>query len=94
MRGVDLQLNLLHEMHPLSSQTTAREYAHRAAVGLARHGHVSGVRLEAHFDGQDESHSLRWRDKQEDGDTHLDFNRVTEDAAEAIALALVHAVKG
>jgi hypothetical protein len=81
-------------MHPRLAPTTGADCAYKAAVGLARHGHVPGVSLEIAFDDRREHRALYWPDQSVAGDTHLDFNRVTEDAAEAIALALVHVVKG
>ena len=45
------------------------------------------------FDTIDQEVTLRWEETNPAAD-NLDFNRVTEDAAEAIALALVHVVQG
>jgi hypothetical protein len=87
---MDLHLTHLQEMHPVLPLTTALEYEYRAAIGLARHGHTPGVRLAISHDGQSRHDRLHWRQASPDADLQLDFNRVTEDAAEAVALAVVH----
>lgn len=80
----------LKTMHPLLPLTTALEYAHRAGVGLERHGHKPGASLATRFDRESRDATLHW-ESPDPGDVELlDQNRVTEDAAEAIALALVH----
>jgi hypothetical protein len=91
---MDLNLGLLREMHPRLEFTTAREYAYRAAVGLERHNHTQGVALAVHLDSRRRAATLSWPDRAGDGATLLDFHRVTEDAAEAIALVLLHAARG
>jgi hypothetical protein len=91
---MDLQLSQLHELHPLLAQTTAFEYAHRAAVGLRRHSHSPGVSLGIALDDQWRRGTLHWQEASLNSGEQLDFHRVTEDAAEAIALALVHVAKG
>ena len=81
-------------MHPLLPATTAAEYAHRAAIGLERHRHVSGVVLKTRFDREKRDASLHWTSATPGAEDQLDGNRVTEDAAEAVALAFVHVAKG
>jgi hypothetical protein len=91
---MELDLLRLKQMHPLLSTSTALEYAFRAAIGLARHGHRSGVMLNITMDDQDRDAQLLWAPNQI-GVAHLvDYHRVTEDAAEAIALALVSVARG
>jgi len=81
-------------MHPLLPASTATEYGHRAAVGLERHRHVSGVALTALLESETPEASLYWiRSPSSDAD-QLDRHRITEDAAEAVALALVHVARG
>lgn len=89
-----VDLSRLHEMHPLLSHSTSREYAYRAAVGLARHGHLSGIPLRTVLDGNHAVETLQWRETADGNEEQLDFHRVTEDAAEAIALAVVHTARG
>lgn len=91
---MDLHLIRLQEMHPVLPLRTALEYEYRAAIGLARHGHTPGVRLAVSHDGRRRQDRLHWREASPDADLQLDFHRVTEDAAEAVALALVHAGRG
>lgn len=81
-------------MHPLLPYSTAVEYGHRAAVGLERHAHRPGVTLETLFDEETGDATLHWKMAgPEDGD-QLDRHRVTEDAAEAIALGFVRMARG
>jgi len=81
----------LKSMHPLLPVSTAVEYAHRAAVGLERHRHAPGVNLAIVNEGRA---SLHWvRPKPGDQEQH-DRHRITEDAAEAVALALVYVGRG
>jgi len=83
----------LKSMHPLLPASTAAEYAYRAAVGLERHDHEPGVDLETLVQGQEGKASLHWLPSS-GGAEQLDRHRITEDAAEAIALALVHVARG
>jgi hypothetical protein len=87
---MDLHLTHLQAMHPTLSLTTALEYEYRAAVGLTRHGHAPGVHLAISLDGQRRRYQLYWGEISQDADVQLDFHRITEDAAEAVAIALVH----
>jgi hypothetical protein len=91
---MELNLGRLEEMHPLLSQAAARDYAHKAAIGLERHDHVPGVPLAISADGIPQQGALYWLDTQAGDDALYDTNRVTEDAAEAIALVLVHVANG
>lgn len=91
---MELHLNRLHDMHPILSLSTALEYEYRAAVGLARHRHSSGVRLAISHDGGQQQGHLHWLETSQGSDIQLDFHRVTEDAAEAVAMAVVNVVWG
>lgn len=84
----------LKRMHPLLSALTAAEYAHRAALGLERHGHVPGVALDAWNEGVAHEARLHWAGSLFGDFEQHDRHRITEDAAEAIALALVHVARG
>lgn len=84
----------LKEMHPLLPASTAIEYGHRAALGLERHGHRPGALLHVTFSEQARDAQLEWARPAPGSADLLDHHRVTEDAAEAIALALVHTAEG
>jgi hypothetical protein len=84
----------LKSMHPLLPASTAIEYGHRAAVGLERHHHLSGVALATRLEGETPEASLHWTLALFGDAEQLDRHRVTEDAAEAVALALVHVARG
>ncbi len=88
-----LDLTQLKSMHPLLPASTAAEYAFRAAVGLERHDHVSGVDLATCIESQEGKAGLYWQHSL-GGSEQLDRHRITEDAAEAVALALVRVAKG
>jgi len=81
-------------MHPRLAPVTCADCAHKAAVGLSRHGHVPGASLDIAFDGVRQQGALYWSADSDANGDRLDFHRVTEDAAEAIAVALVHVAKG
>lgn len=93
MEAVELDLMALKTMHPLLPLSTALEYAHRAGIGLERHGHAPGVLLATRFDRESRDATLRWLSPPAGDANQLDRLRVTEDAAEAIALALVHGAR-
>lgn len=84
----------LNRMHPLLPASTAAEYAHRAAVGLERQNHVSGVALATRIENESPEASLHWVRSWAGDAEQLDRHRITEDAAEAVALALVHVTRG
>jgi hypothetical protein len=86
---MELHLTRLQEMHPILGLSAALEYEYRAAVGLARHAHSPGVRLAISLDGGRQRGHLHWSEASQGSDIQLDFHRVTEDAAEAVAMAVV-----
>ena len=81
-------------MHPLLPAVAAAEYGHRAALGLERHGHEPGAILETILDRESGEAGLLWMRSATGDAEQLDQHRITEDAAEAIALALVHEAQG
>jgi len=83
----------LKQMHPLLPAATALEYGHRASIGLERQGHIPGVVLEALLDEEARNATLRWVSPPRGDAQQLDHHRITEDSAEAIALALVHGAR-
>lgn len=91
---MELHSGRLKEMPPVLSLSTALEYEHRPAAGLSRHGHVLGTRLDASIEDRPIQGDLIWRPSRADARLHLDFHRITEDAAEAVAMALVNASQG
>jgi hypothetical protein len=84
----------LKSMHPLLPASTAAEYAHRAVIGLERHRHETGVALSTLIESAAGEASLHWVGASWRDAEQLDQDRITEDAAEAIALALVHVARG
>ena len=91
---MDLHLTRLREMHPLLSLSTVLEFEYRAIIGLTMHTHASGVQLAVSLDGKRQQGRLHWPEVPQGADDQLDYHRVTEDAAEAVALALVHVGRG
>lgn len=89
-----LNLALLVEMHPLLPPARAADIAQCAAVGLRRHGHAPGAEMVTRLDEADHVATLGWMTAPGGTDLQLDHKRVTEDAAEAIALALVNVAFG
>jgi hypothetical protein len=89
-----LDLTHLKSMHPLLPAATCTEYAHRAAVGLGRHRHEPGVSLATLIKSEAGEASLHWLRAAPGDLAQLDRLRITEDAAEAVALALVHIALG
>lgn len=79
----------LEKLAPLLSvpNDTAAPLAHRAAVALERR-HQPGVHLTGTVRGNVVDEELRWRSRAPEGAVYEDINRVTEEGAEAIGLAL------
>ena len=88
-----LDLAGLKQMHPLLPATTAAEYEHRAALGLERRSHKPGVRMAARIEDESAAATLHWTSAARAAE-QLDRQRITEDAAEAVTLALVHEGRG
>jgi hypothetical protein len=88
-----IDLGKLREMHPRLPVEIAHELMTRAALGLARHEHRPGVAV--HLEVEDESHagSLSWAPAAGGREQH-DEKRITEDGAEAVALAFAHRFRG
>ena len=85
-----LELERLKEFHPRLPIKTALEYVHRAALGLQRHQHISGVNFKPQCDGTEVDSTLHWSKSSKLDQPMLDHNRITEDAAEAISLTLAY----
>ncbi len=84
----------LKSMHPLLPASTAAEYGYRAAAGLERHDHRPGTDLTTLIEGKTGKARLHWIRSPAGAIDQIDRNRITEDAAEAIALGLVHVARG
>ena len=68
-------------------EDTVAPLAHRAAVALERR-HRPGVHLTGTVEGLTIDEQVRWRARTPGAAVYEDLNRVTEEGAEAIALAL------
>lgn len=88
-----LELSKLQELHPRLAAGLVRNYQFFASMGLLRGMHSTGVTLLiADRDAAIEA-SLHWTSGPVDARETLDENRITEDAAEAIALVFVGVAK-
>ena len=88
-----LDLNRLREMHPRLPPDVAESIKSRAALGLQRNQHSTGVNLHMAIDSDASSCPLLWSAANLDEAEVHDHNRITEDGAEAIALAVAHRTK-
>lgn len=89
----DLNLAALCEMHPLLPVDLATIMTIRAALGLQRNSHTSGRELRAKIEAENLIFSLLWPLADLDTTIQHDRKRITEDGAEAIALALASMAK-
>ena len=94
LAAVEVDVRRLGDLHPRLSPTTVADFRHKAAVGLARHDHRSGVPFTLSFDGLARQTTLIWADDAAPSGEMFDFHDVTEHAAEAIALSLVGTAHG
>lgn len=91
---MEIDLSRLREMHPRLPEDLVLIMVGRAALGLQRNGHESpvGIRLDLEpsaIDGR-----LGWPSADSGNLDQHDENRVTEDGAEAVILALAHRHRG
>ena len=89
-----LDLDQLASQHPRLPKLTVAEYTHQGALGLGRHGHQPGVGMPADLDGEAHETTVHWTPSPRSDAELLDRHQITEDAAEAIALVLVHVARG
>jgi hypothetical protein len=90
---VKLEIVRLRDLHPRMPAGQANIYHFFASAGLSRGNHRSGVRLHV-TDGTDSVEAtLHFSSFATDALEQLDNNRITEDAAEAIALVFVGVAK-
>lgn len=83
-----LDLETLRQLHPKLSVETASGYAHCAAIALQRH-HTPGVSAAVNADAERSDATILWTVRPAEDAEQKDAKRVTEDGAEAVALALV-----
>ena len=87
---MEIDLAQLREMHTRLPTDLALVMIGRAALALERNDHVSGVRLSLDLERVLSSGLLSWPGADLGKIDRHDHNRITEDGAEAVALALVH----
>src|SRR5436305_6886887 len=91
---MEIDLAKLREMHPRLPEDLALLITVRAALGLQRNGHESPVAIGLDLERVASQGSLAWLlSDLAELDQH-DQNRITEDGAEAVALALAHRHRG
>lgn len=88
--NVDIDLARLQEMHPRLPTDLAIVMSGRAALALERNRHVPGVRVSLDLERVVTAGLLSWTGAEVSKIDQHDFNRITEDGAEAVALAVVH----
>jgi hypothetical protein len=92
---MELDLLALKDLQPMLPAFSARDYAMKASIALLRQGHeprcsmVVVLHDEATVDAV-----LLWRVVQAQFTKQFDGNRITEDGAEGVALALVKVARG
>jgi len=91
--GGGIDLACLRDMHPRLPPDMAQIMVTRAALGLQRNKHSSGAALHIDVETVVLRCILRWPDADLRTAKQHDFNRITEDGAEAIALAVAHKTK-
>ncbi len=88
--GVNIDLARLREMHTRLPADLALVMVGRAALAMERNDHASGVRISLDLERVLSRGLLSWpRADLSKIDQH-DYNRITEDGAEAVALALAY----
>jgi hypothetical protein len=93
---VNMEINLaeLREMHPRLPEDRVLMMTVSAALGLQRNGHVSPVDASLEVEQVATRGMLAWPGSDLAHLEQHDFNRVTEDGAEAVVLALAHRARG
>jgi hypothetical protein len=94
LQDVEIDIERLREMHPRLSAHNAPLLVKRAALALERNGHTSGVCVSWNLEDAVVNDVFLWpKTDLSEIDGH-DQHRITEDGAEAVALALAHNHKG
>jgi len=94
LRGMDIDLALLREMHRRLPPEVALAMVGRAALALERNGHSPGVGMRADVGRVVRRCVLSWPKADLSQVDQHDENRITEDGAEAVALAVAHRHRG
>jgi hypothetical protein len=87
---MDIDLAQLGEMHTRLPADLVLFMVARAALALERNGHAPGVRMALDLEKTSTICALAWPQANLDKIDQHDHNRITEDGAEAVALAVVH----
>lgn len=85
-----IDLKKLREMHPELPGEVEIAMLVRAALALQRNGHATGVAVTLQLERALSSGSLAWSHADMTTIDQHDRNRITEDGAEAVALAVIH----
>ncbi len=83
-----IDLSRLAEMHPNLGRDVASVMTLRASLGLARNKHSSGVELQTDIEQEKSIATIVWPTADLESAQQHDAKRITEDGAEAIALAV------
>lgn len=93
MFGVDIDLALLREMHKRLPPEVALAIVVRAGLALEKNGHSPGSHLQVKVERTVTGCGLFWPKVELDEASQHDENRITEDGAEAVALAVAHQLR-
>lgn len=85
-----IDLKKLREMHPELPGDVAASILVRAALALQRNGHATGVGLSVQLEQVESGDLLHWSHADMTTIGMHDHNRITEDGAEAVTLAMMH----
>lgn len=85
-----IDLKKLREMHPNLPGDVAVAMLVRAALALQRNGHATGAGVTLQLERAASQGSLSWNHADMTTVELHDYNRITEDGAEAVALAVMH----
>jgi hypothetical protein len=88
--GAAIDLSDLCDMHPRLPGDMAEVMVIRAALGLQRNKHSSGADLQLSIENVVSRCALIWPTSDLGTAEQHDYNQITEDGAEAIALAVAH----
>lgn len=91
---MDIDLADLREMHPRLPEDRALVMIGHAALSLQRNGHGSPVNIRLDIDRAVTHGKLAWPGSDPGFLDQHDSKRLTEDGAEAVALALCHQARG
>jgi hypothetical protein len=91
---MDLDLADLREMHPLLPEDLTLVMIGRAALSLQKNGHGAPVSIRLDLDRVVTHGKLAWPESDPGFLVQHDSRRLTEDGAEAIALAYGHKARG